>query len=690
MRLTLRTLLAYLDDTLDPNQTKLIGQKVAESPAAQEIIAKIKDVVRRRRLTTPNAKLEANSVAEYIDNILPSDQLGEFEEICLESDVNLAEVAACHQILTVILSEPALVPPTAKRRMYGLIKGREAIPYRKAPSAPEPVAPRMVDGEQVDRHTRADDTLLLGMPFMSRQSSWLRKLMPVGAVLLLLVGLVVAITKAMPGKITHNQVADVGSNKLETKTDKVDPKSETKPETPVEPKKEEKTGPKEETKIEPREETKPEVKPGPGVDPKPESKAEIKPPSPNRVFVGKYAAAESGPATVLIQKKSDKDPWVRVKPRGFISTNDLLVSLPGYQSEVQLDSGVNLLMWGNLPDPFAKSFESVATLHENPDMDLDMTLGRGRIAITNNKQDGPANVRVRFMDEVWDLGLQEPKTEVMLDLFGIYPPGVPFSKKADAEGPGAFLFLIVLKGQADLKVRFETQLLRERSLFTWDNQGPAPRPPTALDKLPSWTDRAQVRTKLPQKMKWGLDNLAAKLNKNAPVEVVLSETLNDPDPVTRELTVFGLGATDDLKTLLDALGDEQHPEVREAAIRVLQTWIAHKAGQDMKLYKVLEKKYGEVSAETIMVLLHWFSKNELAEPATYDLLISDLKHNKLPIRQLAFMHLRMLVPEAAKKIPYDPAGASDQLEKAYDEWKKVIPDGQLPPRIAGGAGPAPK
>ena len=30
MRLTLRTLLAYLDDTLEPSETKMIGQKVAE------------------------------------------------------------------------------------------------------------------------------------------------------------------------------------------------------------------------------------------------------------------------------------------------------------------------------------------------------------------------------------------------------------------------------------------------------------------------------------------------------------------------------------------------------------------------------------------------------------------------------------------------------------------------------------
>src|SRR3954447_7666956 len=108
MRLTLRTLLAYLDDTLEPTEIKTIGQKVAESDAAQELIARIKQVTRRRRLTTPPAAgasgkvFDANTIAEYLDNELGSDQVAEVEKLCLESDVHLAEIAACHQILTLV------------------------------------------------------------------------------------------------------------------------------------------------------------------------------------------------------------------------------------------------------------------------------------------------------------------------------------------------------------------------------------------------------------------------------------------------------------------------------------------------------------------------------------------------------------------------------------------------------------
>src|SRR5262249_52461199 len=104
MRLTLRTLLAYLDDTLEPAEIKAIGQKVAASDAAQELIARIKAVTRKRRLTVPpltgpGARFDSNDVAEYLDNELPGDKVTELEKLCLDADVNLAEVAACHQIL---------------------------------------------------------------------------------------------------------------------------------------------------------------------------------------------------------------------------------------------------------------------------------------------------------------------------------------------------------------------------------------------------------------------------------------------------------------------------------------------------------------------------------------------------------------------------------------------------------------
>src|SRR5262249_7189800 len=75
MRLTLRTLLAYLDDTLDPAQAHDIGHKVAESPVAQELVERIRKVTRRRSLANPPVqgdatKLDPNTVAEYLSDSL--------------------------------------------------------------------------------------------------------------------------------------------------------------------------------------------------------------------------------------------------------------------------------------------------------------------------------------------------------------------------------------------------------------------------------------------------------------------------------------------------------------------------------------------------------------------------------------------------------------------------------------------
>jgi hypothetical protein len=126
MRLTLRTLLAYLDDILEPSQTKEIGSKLTESKFASDLVERIREVMRRRRLSAPEVEtadgsLDANVMAGYLDNTLPPDKVTEVEKTCLESDVHLAEAAACHQILTMVLGEPVEIAPDSRRRMYGLV-----------------------------------------------------------------------------------------------------------------------------------------------------------------------------------------------------------------------------------------------------------------------------------------------------------------------------------------------------------------------------------------------------------------------------------------------------------------------------------------------------------------------------------------------------------------------------------------
>ena len=144
MRLTLRTLLACMDGVLPASEQEELGAKVAASPIGPKLVERIREAVENPTLTPPEGRGladDANGVAEFLDNVLPPDQLEAYERTCLESHNHLSEVAACHRILAEVSRDPQAAIPLAGNGRRQLIRAvAEGLSRDDEQASSEPTA----------------------------------------------------------------------------------------------------------------------------------------------------------------------------------------------------------------------------------------------------------------------------------------------------------------------------------------------------------------------------------------------------------------------------------------------------------------------------------------------------------------------------------------------------------------------
>ena len=145
MRLTLRTMLAYLDNILEPQDAEALGAKISDSEFASELVYRTLSSTRKANLNAPSLDgrgigSDPNSVAEYLDNTLAESRIPGFEKVCLESDMYLSEVASCHSILSVCIDQPVTIENEVRERVLGLVsasleKTEELVEPQEQPRA---------------------------------------------------------------------------------------------------------------------------------------------------------------------------------------------------------------------------------------------------------------------------------------------------------------------------------------------------------------------------------------------------------------------------------------------------------------------------------------------------------------------------------------------------------------------------
>jgi hypothetical protein len=719
LRLTLRTLLSYLDDTLDPAQAKLIGQKVAESEQARELMERIKQVTRKRRLTTPPPAgpggIDANTIAEYTDNEVTPEQAEEVERICLASDVHLAEVAACHQILTLVLGEPALVPPSARQRMYGLVKGPEAIPFRKPPRR-NPKADLDLSTSDAGHE---DDTMRL-QGFMRHAS--VRNTVLLAAGVLLAVGvLVFALYKQLhtEGPELTKAGKDQGVAQIDAKINKIDKEDADKEERERKAAKEQadkKAAEEERLADEKRKEEEKKAQEAKATEPKKtedkqplteiktgEEEVPFEAPDVTPVVLGAYQPNAKVP-DITLQRDSDKDKgtWDRLWTSNTkVSSVRPVMSLPVSRGNIQINKGPHLTLWGSSPDiwPLGFIFESQVQLYKHALLDLDMAINRGRIIVKYARTDGkPSMVRIRFENptqkkqEAFTVALLDKDAEVMIDRAAYLRPGEPFYEdKANANriGPVVDFHFVFLGGTAYFHWAGNSELVDATKVpkhIQWSSIQGTTRAQEDATK-PDWllAKPKQGDPKLRAEALAASERLAKNLQ-GKQLDVVLQEALESDNASSRRLALFCYTALDEYTKPIEFLDkdDPRASDLRQMSIYALRHWMAQASDHEYKVYEAFRGLYKGVVAKKLMELLHGLTPEEEANPVTWQRLIDNLNNDVLPMRELSAWTLQsalaMRNQNAAKLIAtrYSAVAPQDVRMQVQRELRVMIPPGQVP------------
>ena len=382
----------------------------------------------------------------------------------------------------------------------------------------------------------------------------------------------------------------------------------------------------------------------------------------------------------LLSRASTKD-WQALRAESAVPKDALLVALFGADFRSS-NKAVEARMLADVGQrgPFPV-LEAAVRFHAGSH-DLEVTLERGILVLTNVKSSGAATVRVQITDEAFEVTLTAPKARLGVEIYGRHIAGPPRLTKLEDDAPVINAAFFAFEGDIVLAAKEQSVRLNAPpgpALVLWDNL-------TRMMEVQRFETLPDSVKPMSAKERTKFDKISgfAKAWTEVPGGVLkgVTQAVKSADAMERKAAVVALGALDDDGQLMQLLTEKHQADVRDTAIPVMRHWLGRATGQSIRLHAYLQKDgYTPIQAKNLIHLFNGIEKEKHRQPETYDLLIEALNHAKLPARELARWHLVRMAP-AGKTIAYDAAAPEAARLDAMAAWRRLIPEGTVP-KISG-------
>ena len=707
MRLTLRTLLAYLDDVLPPADTKLMGQKIQESPMAQLLVSRIREVMRRRRLKAPEVfgaeiGIDPNIVAQYLDNTLPPEQYADIERVLLASDELLAETAASHQILTLV-GETTEVPVEKRERLYALgpvdpsaklmtsdpsIKAKKRTPETVVTRS-DPAGIRLANPPS----SSDDDERITTVPDYLKPTPWSTRLIPISIVIVLVV---VCIALVAPG---INKGLQQANQEIQRRGHREKGTATTVNEAPPQASEasinagglasteSEKTAATDEAKAEVvsttdapvpgselwEEELEELLQPMDTTDAKnasPDDKSILPQPGPSEAASAANLPPKPAPLSpeiidsdiqvrytsnegIVIRNNEEKQQWFVVPRHSDFKPDELIANLEPFDATLEFGaSNVRATLIGEtivkflLPSDVAPQGLGV--------------IGRGRILLQPTRQGigGLGRFAIGIGEDTWRLEMLTEDTVCGLEVISREPS--QFNKFNDYYWYQANLF--VLAGSAKwTNFAGHVESIDQGMVLTIipERAATSRSVPMNYPSTPTWSDASKRRN---QPLRRFNSQFEKSFVSDEPVEqTMLSLLKSTPHPSIAGLATHCLSAADDYEGLVEALAECQHDEARAAARDGLRLWLPMNSNYGLLLIAELEKYYPPNEVDAVYRMLWGFTREEVKGSQVTSMQLANwLRSPKLEIRELADFWVERLKGKNDFK-----ASANENIRETY-------------------------